>query len=122
MKIILVEADKMKIKELERESAFTWEGIKLDRENIDAIANAFIEEQLVKIDTSEITGYIWYGSTMNELYQLSGDNQYQDDLPFLCFDNKCFNGSGDLNVFKLMVGARWLDDIVCNNSIQEEKK
>lgn len=49
-----------------------------------------VEEQLVKIDTSEITGYIWYGSTMNELYQLSGDNQYQDDLPFLCFDNKCF--------------------------------
>ena len=90
MKIILVEADKMKIKELERESAFTWEGMTLDRENIDAIANAFIEEQLVKIDTSEITGYIWYGSTMNELYQLSGDNQYQDDLPFLCFDNKCF--------------------------------
>ena len=81
-----------------------------------------VEEQLVKIDTSEITGYIWYGSTMNELYQLSGDNQYQDDLPFLCFDNKCFNGSGNLNVFKLMVGARWLDDIVCNNSIQEEKK
>ena len=56
MKIILVEADKMKIKELERESAFTWEGMTLDRENIDVIANAFIEEQLVKIDTSEITG------------------------------------------------------------------
>ncbi|WP_316632150.1 hypothetical protein [uncultured Ruminococcus sp.] len=121
MKIILVEADEMKIKELERESAFTWEGMTLDEDNIDAIANAFIEEQLVKTDTSEITGYVWYGRTMNKLYHLSGDNQYQEDLPFLSFDNKSFNGSGNLNVFKLMVGARWLDDIVCNNSIRAEQ-
>ena len=120
MKILLVEADEMKIKELEQKSAFTWEGMTLNQDNIDAIANAFIEEQLVKTETSEITGYIWYGRTMNNLYHLSGENQYQDDLPFLCFENECFSGSGNLHIFKLMVGARWLDDIVCNNSIREQ--
>ena len=120
MKILLIEADKSKIRELERASAFTWEGMSLDQENIDAIANAFIEAQLIKKETDEINGYIWYGSTMNSLYDLHGDNQYQDDLPFLCFDNKSFNGPGNLNVFRLSVGARWLDDIVRNNSIKEE--
>ena len=120
MKILLIEADKSKIKELERASAFTWEGMTLDQENIDAIADAFIDAQLVKKETDKIIGYIWYGRTMNSLYDLHGDNQYQDDLPFLCFDNKSFNGSGNLNVFKLSVGARWLDDIVRNNSIREE--
>jgi len=121
MKILLVEADEMKIKELEQESAFTWEGMLLSQDNIDEIANVFIENQLVKAETNTITGYIWYGHTMNSLYHLHGDNQYQDDLPFLCFDNKCFNGSGNLNVFKLMSGARWLDDIVRNNFIKEEQ-
>ena len=120
MKIILAEADEIKIKELERGSAFTWEGMTLDQNNINEIADAFINEQLVKPETDEIIGYMWYGRTMNSLYQLSGDNQYQDDLPFLSFDNKCFNGSGSLTVFKVMVGARWLDDIVINNSLNEE--
>lgn len=47
MKILLIEANETKIRELERASAFTWEGMTLDQENINAIANAFIEEQLV---------------------------------------------------------------------------
>ena len=120
MKIRLIEADEVKIKELEEESAFTWEGMTLDPENLDAIANAFVEEQLVLPETEEIIGYIWYGCTMNSLYNLHDDNQYQDDLPFLCFDTESFNGSGSLSVFKMMVGARWLDDIVANNRVREE--
>lgn len=119
MKILLIEADESKIRELERASAFTWEGMTLDQENIDAIADIFIDEQLVRKETDKIIGYIWYGHTMNSLYDLHGDNQYQDDLPFLCFDNESFNGSGNLSVFKLLYGARWLDDIVRNNSIKE---
>ena len=119
MKILLIEADRSKIRELERASAFTWEGMALEQENLAAIANAFIEAQLVKKETDEIIGYIWYGHTMNSLYELHGDSQYQDDLAFLCFDNKSFNGAGNLNVFRLLVGARWLDDIVRNNSIKE---
>lgn len=73
----------------------------------------------VLAQTEEVIGYIWYGCTMNSLYNLHNDNQYPDDLPFLCFDRKSFNGSGNLNVFKMMVGARWLDDIVANNAVRE---
>lgn len=119
MKIVLAEADEQKIKELERNSAFTWEGMTLDTENLDAIAGIFLQEQLVPPETDAITGYIWYGRTMNRLYQLHGENQYPDDLPFLSFDNQCFCGSGNLHVFRLMVGARWLDDIVRNNALNE---
>lgn len=119
MKILLKEADKSKIKELEHSSAFTWEGMFLDRQNIDEIAEVFINAKVVKKETVLITGYIWSGRIMNDLYELHGDNKYSDDLPFLCFDNKTFNGAGNLDVFKLSVGARWLDDIVRNNAIKE---
>lgn len=119
MKIRLIEADELKIRQLEENSAFTWEGMTLDSENINAIADVFVEKQLVCAQTEEIIGYIWYGCTMNSLYNLHNDNQYPDDLPFLCFDRKSFNGSGNLNVFKMMVGARWLDDIVANNAVRE---
>ena len=53
VKIRLIEADEVKIKELEEESAFTWEGMTLDQENLDAIANAFVEEQLVLPETED---------------------------------------------------------------------
>lgn len=119
MKINLIEVNKDKIKELENSSAFTLEGMMLDKENLDGIAETFIEEELVKPDTKEIVGYFWYGNLMNDVYNLHGENRYSDDLPFLCFDNTTFDGNGNLNVFKMMVGARWLDDIVANNAIRE---
>lgn len=119
MKIRLIEADELKIRQLEENSAFAWEGMTLDPENIDAIADVFVEKQLVLAQTEELIGYIWYGCTMNSLYNLHNDNQYPDDLPFLCFDRKSFNGSGNLNAFKMMVGVRWLDDIVANNAVRE---
>lgn len=59
---------------------------------------------------------------MNELYSLHGTNRYPDDLPFLSFDNSVFDGNGNLNVFKMMSGARWLDDIVQNNRLNEEEQ
>ena len=120
MKIKLVEADAAKIKELENGSAFTWEGMTLDEENISQIANIFVEEKLVKEDTAEITGYYWFGALMNELYSLTGENRYSDDLPFLSFEHESFDGTGSLSVFKMMIGARWLDDIVRNNALNEE--
>ncbi len=120
VKINLIEVNKYKIKELENSTAFTGEGMTLDKENLEGIAEVFIEEELVKPDTKEIDGYFWYGKLMNDVYNLHGENRYSDDLPFLCFENTAFDGNGNLNVFKLMVGARWLDDIVANNAIRED--
>lgn len=121
MKIVLIEADEAKIRELEQVSAMTWEGMYLDQENLDGIAALFIQKQLVKAETDEITGYAWYGHTMNSLYDLHGENRYPDNLPFLSFENDSFNGEGNLTVFKLEYGARWLDDIVGNNRLNEEE-
>lgn len=74
MKIKLIEADEAKVRELENDSAFTWEGMNLDEDNLNEIARIFIEEKLIEKDTEEIYGFIWYGSTMNRLYDLHGDN------------------------------------------------
>lgn len=45
----------------EQASAFTWEGILLDAENIAGIADVFVSEQLVREGTDEIAGYTWTG-------------------------------------------------------------
>lgn len=121
MKINVVTADENKIKELERSSAFTWEGMTLDDENISEIAQVFCSQKLVRQDRQEMTGYTWSGAVMNEMYGLTGDNAYPDDLPFLSIDNDSFDGEGNLNVFKMSVGARWLDDIIRNNELNQQE-
>lgn len=122
MKINVVTADENKIKELENASAFTWEGMNLDDENISEIAQAFCTEKLVREGTQEMTGYTWSGGTMNEMYGLTGENAYPDDLPFLSFGLDSFDGEGNLDVFKMYCGARWLDDIVRNNAMNEQEQ
>lgn len=121
MRITLKEADEKQIRQLESASAFTWEGMELSEENLAQIADVFTAEKLVKEDTGEITGYFWNGELMNSMYGLHGENAYPNDLPFLSFEIGSFNGAGNLNVFKMSVGARWLDDIVRNNALNEEE-
>ena len=55
------------------------------------------------------------GKDMNEVYELVGDNAYQDDLHFLAFPLDGLN-IGKLAMFKIMAHDRWFDDIVDNNS------
>ena len=121
MKITLIEADKGKIEELADKSAFTWEGMTLDDENISEVARIFVEEKLVSEDNAGITGYFWFGGLMNDMYSLTGENRYPDDLPFLSFDNDSFDGTASLSAFRMMIGARWLDDIIRNNALNEEE-
>ncbi|MFI3255702.1 MAG: hypothetical protein R3Y63_15465 [Eubacteriales bacterium] len=119
MKIIITVADETKIQQLEQESTFTWEGMELGEGDTDAMAEDFLHENLVREDTEEMVCYQWNGKTMNSLYHLQGDNKYPEDFSFIAFDNKAFNGSANLKAFKLCVGARWLDDIVSNNTIND---
>ncbi len=122
MKLSLMTADENKIKELANKSAFTWEGMDLSDENLGEIARIFCNEKLVKDGKESIDAYTWSGAVMNALYGLTGDNAYADDLPFLSFDNDSFDGDGSLSVFKMTVGARWLDDIVRNNELNEQEQ
>lgn len=122
MRIDLHTADENKISELANRSAFTWEGMALDEENLAAVAQAFCDEKLVKDDKEKIDAYTWTGAVMNAIYGLTGENAYPDDLPFLSIDTDSFDGEGNLNVFKMMIGARWLDDIIRNNEFNQQEQ
>ena len=121
MKLNLITADENKIKELASRSAFTWEGMDLSDQNLAEIAQVFCTEKLVKDGKETIDAYTWSGAVMNALYGLTGENAYPDDLPFLSFDIDSFDGEGNLNVFKMSVGARWLDDIIRNNELNQQE-
>ncbi|MBQ9869504.1 MAG: hypothetical protein IJM32_07595 [Ruminococcus sp.] len=122
MKINIVTADENKIRDLANHSAFTWEGMDLDDKNISDIAQVFCSERLVKAGKEEMTAYTWSGKVMNKMYSLTGENAYADDLPFLSFELDSFDGEGNLDVFKMYCGARWLDDIVRNNALNEQEQ
>ena len=114
-------ADENKIKELANHSAFTWEGMDLSDGNLTEIAQVFCDQKLVKDGKEAIDAYTWSGAVMNALYGLTGENAYPDDLPFLSFDIDSFDGEGNLNVFKMSIGARWLDDIIRNNELNQQE-
>ena len=97
---------------LESKSTFTWEGMSDSEENLKTIEAAVRQNGFNK---EEITFYIFKGSLMNTTYELTGDNRYPDDLTFVAIEDY-YNA-----LFKLKVGARWLDDIVANNLMREGK-
>lgn len=114
----LVEADEAKIKELENGSAFTWEGMTSDEDNLKAITEFFKEHTpSVKLP---ITYYTWSGKLFNEIYGLAGTTAYPDDLSFLAIALDQWSEMGRLPMIKMQVGARWLDDIVDNNARHNE--
>ena len=100
MEIIKVET-KEQLKALNDCSAMTWEGL--------------IEEDfgaaLDMCGAEGAKGYVTKGKVMNEICHLTGNNAYPDDLTIFSIDK--YKG------LAIMVGARWLDDIVSNNADRE---
>ena len=100
MEIIKVET-KEQLKALNDCSAMTWEGL--------------IEEDFgVALDmcgAEGAKGYVTTGKVMNEICHLTGSNAYPDDLTIFSIDK--FKG------LAIMVGARWMDDIISNNAYRE---
>ena len=100
MEIIKVET-KEQLKALNDCSAMTWEGL--------------IEEDfgaaLDMCGAEGAKGYVTKGKVMNEICHLTGSNAYPDDLTIFSIDK--FKG------LAIMVGARWMDDIISNNADRE---
>ena len=100
MEIIKVET-KEQLKALNDCSAMTWEGL--------------IEEDFgVALDmcgAEGAKGYVTTGKVMNEICHLTGSNAYPDDLTIFSIDK--FKG------LAIMVGARWMDDILSSNADRE---
>ena len=101
MEIIKVET-KEQLKALNDCSAMTWEGL--------------IEEDfgaaLDMCGAEGAKGYVTKGKVMNEICHLTGSNAYPDDLTIFSIDK--FKG------LAIMVGARWMDDIISNNANRED--
>ena len=115
MKLIKVPDDKMEmLEEFCNNSMFTFEGIDVESdEGQKGLAQFEVEARKAGYEKDEMIGYYFKGKLMNEAYQLTDDNAYQDDLTFLVIPD-LYNP-----MFKLAVGARWFDDIVANNSIRQ---
>ena len=100
MEIIKVET-KEQLKALNDCSAMTWEGL--------------IEEDfgaaLDMCGAEGAKGYVTKGKVMNEICHLTGNNAYPDDLTIFSIDK--YKG------LAIMVGARWMDDIISNNAYRE---
>lgn len=117
-KLVLVKVPENRVDEMLDEffvtSAFTFEGIDIT----DKPGMKKLEKELRKNGYTEndILTYHYSGKDMNEKYNLTGDNRYSDDLTFLTIP-KFYNP-----MFKLLVGARWFDDIVDNNMRREMEK
>ena len=54
------------------------------------------------------------GRDVNNKYDLSGDNRFNNSLTFLAFPLDGLN-VGKLAMFKLRMGDRWFDDIIDNS-------
>lgn len=98
--IIKVET-KEDLQYLYNHSAMTWEGLREDD----------FQLAMKECGTDDTKGYITKGKVMNEICHLTGDNAYPDDLNI--FSILPFKG------LAIMLGARWMDDIVDNNAIRE---
>ena len=100
MEIIKVET-KEQLKALNDCSAMTWEGL--------------IEEDfgaaLDMCGAEGAKGYVTTGKVMNKICHLTGSNAYPDDLTIFSIDK--FKG------LAIMVGARWMDDVISNNAYRE---
>lgn len=121
MEIKIISADETKIRELENGSAFTWEGLSGLENGKEALVNSFKEENVLD-DVETFEFYTWKGELMNRIYQLTGSNAYPEDLNFVSIPLNMFKDIRKLAMLKLQYRARWLNDIVDNNSRRERQK
>ena len=92
-------------------SCFTFEGLDLS----DKHENELMEKHFRAAGFTEkdFIVYVLKGATMNDYYGLTGDNAYNPELTIAVIPN-FYNP-----ILKMIVGARWFDDIVASNCIKQ---
>ena len=100
---------------LYNQSALTFEGLAADEENLNAVRN-WLEEHGA-IQHVEPDFHIIKGELMNEVYGLSKNNAYPEDLNIISVTD--INQMA-ITIPRFEVGGRWFDDIVDNNASREE--
>lgn len=117
----VIKIDESNIEQLHKlvdNSAFTWEGMDASDENLQAIVDDFKDNTNIQLP---VKFYIWSGELFNKEFDLTDANAYQNDLTFVSVDLDNWSSLGNLPIYKMQVGARWLDDIVDNNKVRQDK-
>ena len=103
---------------LYNESALTFEGMDIGDENLSGIVK-WLESHNAMITNEEPIFHVTKGRFMNEVYKLTGNNRYPDDLNILSITNII---QSKIVIPRFEVGGRWFDDIVDNNAEREKRK
>ena len=115
----LIEATDDDLVNLEKGSAFTFEGLMSDDKNLNDLVDFFNEKTNIKIPMKI---YHATGEKVNTLYGLTGRNAYPNDLDIVLLPLDNWNELGDLPMIKIQIGARWFDDIVDNNRMRQNNE
>ena len=115
-KIYLNNNDKENFDLLYNTSAITIEG--LFEDSISDYVNWIKQHSKMNCDNV----YVISGKVMNEYYNLSGTNAYNDDVTIVSVPLESNLGAMNLSIKKFEIGARWFDDIVDNNLDRELNK
>ena len=106
------------MKELYNGSAFTIEGVVVDKENLEYLYNWF---KKYGCDMKQKVFYNIKGKTMNDTYGLTGSNAYPDDTNILCVKLEDLTNVSAIVVPRFRIGARWFDDVVDNNERRQRE-
>lgn len=100
-------------------SALTFEGMRTDDANLQAICD-WLEAHGAAKDC-DIKFCCIKGNVMNKLFNLHGSNRYKADCNILSVDSSTINASKVI-MARFDVGGRWLDDVIDNNRRRESMK
>lgn len=100
---------------LYNQSALTWEGLSLDEENLTDVRNWLKEHKAIVHVEPDF--HIIKGKFMNEVYNLTGDNAYPEELNIVSVTDIDQN---KIAIPRFKVEGRWFDDIVDNNLRREK--
>lgn len=120
MNIIKV-TEKEQLDMLYNDSACTLEG--LLESSIRDMLEAMLDRGFIKDGNLNVDVYSIKGCVMNDMYGLTGDNAYQDDITIICVPLKFMKNIFEFAVtMRIEYGYRWFDDIVDNNARREEEQ
>lgn len=106
---------KEQLKELENQSALTWEGLAVN--DIDVGLTQWLTDH--KVDLTNAKANIITGEFMNKSYRLTGSNAYPRDLSIVAITGIDVS---TIIMARFQVGGRWFDDIVSNNAMRQRSK
>ena len=104
--------------ELYKESALTKEG--LDPNYLNDFKDWIINTSKANMINERF--YIIKGKVMNEVYNLTGNNAYPNDLNIISVKLSDISNWESLIAPRFEIKARWFDDIVDNNAMRERNK